>query len=171
MATEPVSETTAGLTVLQKVVLALFSTVLVGSVALRAVGPTSSPSGSDTPAGAQGLVATGGTAEPVAEPGPLEQLLPYLTEAGLFGLIGFALGYTSRKLFKLALIALAIAFVAVQGLVHLGWLEVDWGGLLERLNAWLFNLRESATVSEFLTDRVPSGGALLVGWLVGFKRG
>lgn len=170
MASEPAVEASAGLTVLQKVVLALFSTVLVGSVALRALGGTAAPAGDGTPAAAQGLVAGGGEPQ-AAEPDALERLLPYLTEAGLFGLIGFALGYTSRKLFKLALILIALAFVAVQGMVHLGWFQVDWGGLLEQLNIWLFNLKESATVSEFLTDRVPSAGALLVGWLVGFKRG
>jgi len=170
MAHESSAEAQAGLTALQKVVLALLAVTLTGSVALRALsGPAPQPAG-DAPAGAQGFTAAGAQPE-AAEPGPLERLLPYLTEASLFGLIGFALGYTTRKLFKLALILVAIGFVALQAMVYAGWFEVDWGGLLGKLNEWIFNLKESTSVSEFLTDRVPAAGSLLVGALVGFRRG
>ena len=76
---------------------------LAGSAMLRAVhhspdlgngpGPGSSFVGVDTSA---------------AE-GRIEAWLPYLTEASFFGLIGFAVGYATRKLVRMLLIGIAIA--------------------------------------------------------------
>ncbi len=166
----------AGLTGLQKVVAGLFLVVLGGSVAARAAlgPPDAAPAASSAPAGAHALSLVPTTSEPSAAPAEaqgLEQYLPYLTEASLFGLIGFALGYTTRKIFKVALILIALAFIGAQVGVHQGWFEVDWGGLLQRLNDWVFNLKADAPITDFLTDRVPAAAALLIGWVVGFRRG
>lgn len=157
-----------GLSALQKALLVLLAVALAGSIALRAALGSSASSG--TPAGSQGFSAAQAGA-PAAEPSPIESALPYVTEASLFGLIGFALGYSTRKLFKLSLILLALAFVGAQALVHLGWVEIDWSGLVGKLNAWVLNLKQSSSVTTFLTDRIPSAGALLAGWVVGFRRG
>ena len=165
---EPTStEARKGLSTLQKALLVLLAVLLAGSIALRAALGSSQPS--SAPAGGQGFSAQSGTV--AAEPSPLESSLPYVTEASLFGLIGFALGYSTRKLFKLSLILIALAFVGAQALVHLGWVEIDWGGLAGKLNGWVLNLKESSSVTSFLTDRIPSAGALLAGWVVGFRRG
>jgi len=162
------AEAKKGLSTLQKVLLVLLAVLLAGSIALRAALGSSQPNGA--PAGAQGLsAAQAGTI--AAEPSPLENALPYVTEASLFGLIGFALGYSTRKLFKLSLILIALAFVGAQALVHLGWVEIDWGGLVGKLNGWVLNLKQSSSVTSFLTDRIPSAGSLLAGWVVGFRRG
>jgi len=163
-----------GFSALQKALVTLFSVVLVGSVAVRAA-TTEEPAGvsaASTPDGAMTMTAhVADPTQPAEDAQGLEQYLPYLTEASLFGLIGFALGYTSRKIFKIALILIALAFVGAQVGVYNGWFEVDWGSLVQRLNDWVFNLKQNASITEFLTDRVPTAGALLVGWLVGFKRG
>lgn len=168
----------AGLTGLQKGLLATFSVLLLGSVLVRAsTAPdhSASPAGgtASAPAGSTSLIMPTGTAEGAAgeQTQGLEQYLPYVTEASFFGLIGFALGYTTRKIFKILLILIALAFVGTQVGVQAGWFEVDWDSVLAKLNDWVFNLKEHATVTDFLTDRVPSAASLLVGWLVGFKRG
>ena len=91
--------------------------------------------------------------------------------AGVVGLIGFAVGYASRKVVKLALIFLAIFFVGLQLLVYQGMAEVDWPALIEGLNNLIFNLKENRTITEVLTDRVPTAGAFVAGYVFGFKRG
>jgi uncharacterized membrane protein (Fun14 family) len=169
MAEKTAAPESRGLTPLQKGILVVLALALAGSIALRmAVGSPQSPDGS--PGTAHGLTAAQ-AGEPAAEPSPIETALPYVTEASLFGLIGFALGYSTRKLFKLTLLLIAVAFVGVQALVHLGWVEIDWSGVAGKLNAWVLNLKESESVTGFLTDRIPSAGALIAGWVVGFRRG
>jgi len=54
--------------------------------------------------------------------------------------------------------------------VWTGSVSVDWGGLIGKLNALIFNLQENESMTAFLTRRVPSGGSLLLGWAVGFRR-
>jgi uncharacterized membrane protein (Fun14 family) len=73
--------------------------------------------------------------------------------------------------FKVALLLIAVAFLAVQGLVHFGVLEVGWGGLVDALDRAVLNLQADESVTGFLTRRVPSAGALLAGVVVGFRRG
>ncbi|HEX6884285.1 MAG TPA: FUN14 domain-containing protein [Planctomycetota bacterium] len=155
-----------GLTPLQLGLVALLSVTLLGSIFLRF---RAERAPQDLPPGAHGLVGDEGA--PAAEPTPLERALPYLTEGSLFGLIGFALGYASRKFVKLALILLALFFVGLQALVWTGSASIDWSGLLGKLNALVFNLQENESMSAFLTRRIPAGGGMLLGYWIGFQRG
>lgn len=101
----------------------------------------------------------------------LERYLPHVTEAAMFGFIGFALGYASRKVFRIALIFVALAFIAVQILVSTGHVSIDWLGVNSKLNEWIFNVKQNESVTGFLTQRIPSAAALLAGCVLGFKRG
>ncbi len=169
------SASATGPTTLQKVVLGLLAVLLVGSIAVRAaLAPDAGAATSESTVlapGASALTAGGATAEASESPEGLEKYLPYLTEASFFGLIGFALGYTTRKIVKILLILMAVLFLGTQAGVQAGWFEVDWDGVIAQLNEWVFNLKENATFTDFLTDRVPSAAALLAGWVVGFKKG
>lgn len=154
---------------LQLGLVALFALLFVGSLVLR--GRSSSPGGAaGLPAGASGLTATDPEATPEEAP-PLERALPYVTESSLFGLIGCALGYASRKFLKLALIGLALFFVGLQTLVWLDAVTIDWSALVARVNAGLLELRDGEPLTSFLTRRVPAAGGLLLGYWVGFARG
>jgi len=155
-----------GLTPLQLGLVALLAVTLLGSIFLRF---RAERGAEDLPPGATGLVGDEGA--PAAEPTPLERSLPYLTEGSLFGLIGFALGYASRKFVKLGLIVLALFFVGLQALVWTGSVSIDWSGLLGKLNALVFNLQENESMSAFLTRRIPAGGGMLLGYWIGFQRG
>lgn len=158
-----------GLSGLQVTLVALFALLFVGSLALRLrADPERAAQG--VPAGATGLVQGGAETTP-PEATPLERSLPYVTESSLFGLLGFALGYASRKFVKLALIALALFFVGLQALSWMGAVTIDWGVLVSKLNAWIFDLQENESMTAFLTRRIPSGGGLVLGYWVGFARG
>ena len=160
------------LTGLQKGLLGLCLVALVGSVAWRFVLRSKDPgAGGAVPAGASGLVEAGPGGQPAEPPSGVERALPYVTESSFFGLIGFALGYASRKFVKVGLILLALFFVGLQALVWTGNVSVDWGGLVGKLNALLFNLKENESVTQFLARRVPSGAGLLAGYVFGFQRG
>jgi uncharacterized membrane protein (Fun14 family) len=166
-----------GLTKGQVVLLALLFCTLLGSIGWRAFAHSKRAPAGDVPAGATGLVEGGGqdasAPSPEGPEGPegIERALPYVTEGSFFGLIGFALGYASRKFVKLGLILLALFFVGLQALVWTGTVSVDWQGVIGKLNALIFNLKENETATQFLTRRVPSAGGLIVGYLFGFRRG
>lgn len=156
-----------------RLALLLVVVVLVGSVVLRAfAGDKAQPADPSDPAamGAASLTAGGAAAEPETSD-KLFAALPYLTEGSFFALIGFALGYASKKVVKVGLIVLALVFVALQGLVWADVAQVDWGAAVEKLNALIFNVREDTSVGEWLRARVPSLGGLLAGYVLGFRRG
>lgn len=159
------------LTGLQLGALALLALTLLASVGYRAYARSSPSGGATRPAGATGLVTdpVHGGETPAAT--PLERALPYVTEGSFFGLIGFALGYASRKFVKLGLILVALFFLGLQALVWSGTVSVDWSGLVGKLNALLFNLQENESLGGFLARRVPSAGGLGLGCLLGFQRG
>jgi len=98
-------------------------------------------------------------------------VMPYVTEGSFFALIGFALGYLSRKVVKVGLILLALLFVAVQGLSYAGVVAVDWDRALQLVNDLVLNLKENQTFTEVIKDRLPSAGGLVAGYALGFRKG
>jgi len=163
-----------------KVALALIVVVLLGSIGARAlVGSQPEQSAgalSGPPAGGTAFLPSqtpgGGEASPgQADAEGWARALPYLTEASFFALIGFALGYTSRKIVKLGLILLAVIFVVLQGLAFAGVIEIDWQQALDWANKLILNVRENEALSQVVKHRIPSAGAFGGGWLLGMKSG
>ena len=177
MTSEATPAAQGGMTGLQRIALWSLVLLLVGSVAARAAflgtRADASPASTLHPAGFVASVDSPVDAQQGHEgvPGAIETALPYVTEGSLFALIGFALGYATRKVFKLGLLLIAVGFVGVQVLVHYGLIEVEWSQVTQWINGALLNLRENESVSRFLTNRVPSALALLAGWVLGFQRG
>ena len=159
-----------GLSGLQKGLIVLLVLALLGSVAGRWYYARGKSSSAGTPGVGNSLV-EGAGATAAEEPSGAQRALPYVTEGSLFGLIGFALGYASRKFVKVGLIVLALFFVGLQALVWTGSVSVDWGGLAGKLNTLVFNLKENESVLQFVTRRIPSGASLLAGYALGFQRG
>lgn len=159
-----------GLSGLQKVLVGGSSVVLAGSAGARAMMGGESGGSSDPPAGATGFLAPSST-ESAGEPGMLESMLPYLTEGSFFALMGFAVGYATRKIVRLLLILVAVFFVAVQLLSSQGIVDVDWQSALGAANDLILNLKENQTFSEMLKDKIPTTGSFFAGLAVGFKRG
>jgi uncharacterized membrane protein (Fun14 family) len=164
-----------GMTGGQKLVLVALLLLLVGSVVGRfflgggesAVTPGAGPGelGSSFTAGG------GAAAAAQAEPTPAEKALPYVTEGSLFALLGFALGYATRKIVKVGLILLALLFVGVQVLAYTGVIQIDWPHAVEAANRLVLNWKENVPAAEVVTRHVPSAGALVAGYLLGFRRG
>lgn len=113
---------------------------------------------------------------PPTEPAPADSSviadsLPVVSEASFFGLIGFAIGYTSRKIVKVGLIFIAFLFVGVQALSYADILTVDWPKAVQVVNDLVLNLKENATFTDVLKDRIPSVGAFTAGYFLGFRKG
>lgn len=101
----------------------------------------------------------------------IEGALPFLTEGSFFALIGFALGYASRKILKILLFFVAVFFVGLQALQYADILSVDWSKMIGLFNKWILNIKENESFTQIITNRIPSGGGLIAGYWLGFRRG
>ena len=101
----------------------------------------------------------------------LGAVLPFLTEGALAMLLGLALGVATRSLAKIFVVLIVLAFVAVQILAYKQILTVDWGAFAGWLRDAVLNVSESASVGEVVKHKLPSVAALLIGYLLGLKRG
>ncbi len=162
----------------------ILAVVCVGSVGIRHVVGDSDPEPQvvTTPSrnnfvGGNSLVPQGPSPQRKVTPSKPEKesfmskSLPFVTEASFFGLIGFALGYFSKKVVKLMLIFIAILFMVLQGLSYLDVLTMDWQKLIDVVNDLILNLKQNDSISAVLQDRIPTAGALVTGYFLGFRRG
>ncbi len=101
----------------------------------------------------------------------LADKLPFITEASFFGLIGFALGYFSRKVVKLMLILGAMLFISLQVLQYMEVVTINWQRFIDLANDLILNLKENDSIGAVLKDRIPTAGALTAGYFLGFRRG
>lgn len=97
-----------------------------------------------------------------------------LAGAGFGGAAGAIVGYTAKKLTKLAALLLGVFFILIQLLVHLGWITVDWGAV-EAAGKTAWTDPSGTTVADralaVLTANLPFAGGFLTGFALGFKVG
>lgn len=137
-----------------------------GHSASQPDGPVSSFS-ANSPTGSLPLVSPD---EP-SEPEGAAKALPYVTEGSFFGIIGFALGFATRKVVKLFLLLIGGLFVLVQGLSYLQVVTVDWSRAVDLTNDLVLNLKHNQSIGEVLKDRIPTAGALVAGFALGYRKG
>jgi uncharacterized membrane protein (Fun14 family) len=93
---------------------------------------------------------------------------------GFGGIAGAIVGYTAKKLTKLAAILLALVFILIQVLAYQGWIQVEWTAVEESAkNVWVDD--SGVTLADrawtVLTANLPFGGAFIAGFALGFKLG
>ena len=96
--------------------------------------------------------------------GVVGKLLPFLTEGGIAMLIGIALGVATRAVAKLAAIVLALIFIVIQFLAMKGVLTMDWG-------AFVLNVSSDEGLGSLVKYKLPAAGSLMIGYILGLKRG
>lgn len=97
-----------------------------------------------------------------------------LPTLGFGGIAGLAVGYTAKKVTKLAALLLGITFVVVQALAYLGLIQVNWGEV-ERFATTVNTTADGGTLAgkawEIVTANLPFGGGFVAGFAVGLKLG
>ncbi|MHC4224261.1 MAG: FUN14 domain-containing protein [Planctomycetota bacterium] len=101
----------------------------------------------------------------------LGALLPFLTEGALAMLLGIALGMATRSIFKIFVLLFVMAFVGVQILAYKEILTVDWGAFAGWLRDAVLNVSGGDSLGEVVKHKLPSVAALLIGYILGLKRG
>ncbi len=165
--TEPAPQETRAPRWRAKLLIALV-VVVVGAVILRQ--SLHSDKSGGTPGQANQLVA-GQPEEEQEEPGALEKILPYVTEAGSAMLLGYMLALATRSVLKMAVFAVVLAFVGLQFLAYKGILNVDLGEFAAWIGDNLFNVSADADAGQVAREKVPTAGAGMLGYLLGLKKG
>ena len=115
------------------------------------------------------------TGQQAVEPPPsgMARLLPFLTEGGVAMLLGIALGVATRAFFKLILIGIAVIFIGIQVLSYNEILTVNWDAAEQGFGAvrrYVMNFADQTNLGEIIRHKVPSAGALTIGYFLGLKR-
>ena len=95
-------------------------------------------------------------------------------ELGFGGVAGAIVGYTAKKLTKLVALALGLVFIAIQGLVYLKFVSVDWNAV-QSTAEHVWTDAQGVTLAdrawEVLSANLPFGGGFVAGFALGFKLG
>lgn len=93
---------------------------------------------------------------------------------GFGGVAGVVVGYTAKKVTKLAALALGVTFILVQVLVYKGFITVDWGAVQSGAeNVWRgpHGVTLADRAWQILSANLPFGGGFVAGFAIGFKLG
>lgn len=100
--------------------------------------------------------------------------IPLVAQIGLGGVVGFAVGFTVKKVSKLAALLLGCIFILLQVLAYYGIVTIDWGPI----NHWWGRFVEPKalqgrweTVRTILFANIPASGGAIPGFIMGLKMG
>ena len=97
----------------------------------------------------------------------VEVLNPLLFQLGSGAVAGFVVGYALKKIAKVLLVLLGLAFVALQYLQYTGFIEIRYDKILQSVQT----LTEGFTLPAFLTANIPLTGSFIMGFGLGLKKG
>ena len=95
-------------------------------------------------------------------------------QLGFGGVAGAVVGYTSKKLTKLAALLLGLIFLVIQTLVYLKFVSVDWDAVQQTAeHMWRdpHGVTLAARAWEIVSANLPFGGGFVAGFALGFKVG
>jgi uncharacterized membrane protein (Fun14 family) len=93
---------------------------------------------------------------------------------GFGGIAGAIVGYTAKKLTKLMALVLGLIFIAIQALVYLNFVTVDWNAV-QHTAEHVWKDTQGVTLADRAWDvisaNLPFGGGFVAGFALGFKLG
>lgn len=102
----------------------------------------------------------------------MEVILFILKSAGIGLLSGVAVGFISKKISKIAVFFIAVAFILIQVAIYNGYIEIDWLSWKDTaVNAMKETKLPTASLKEIIMRNIPFSVAALVGFIFGFKKG
>jgi len=99
-----------------------------------------------------------------------EAFAPILFQLGIGGIGGFFIGYTVRKVVKIALIIAIIVF-SVLFLAYAKVIGIDYGGLANAVSKFIETVNPALGLLAPLLTHLPLIGSLVLGLIVGYRMG
>jgi uncharacterized membrane protein (Fun14 family) len=98
-----------------------------------------------------------------------ESFAPILFQLCIGGIGGFFIGYTLRKVFKVALILGTIVFSLIF-LAYTNVINVDYSGLAEMASSFVNAINPALNLFTPLLAHIPFIVSLIIGLILGFRR-
>ncbi|MCW4016129.1 MAG: hypothetical protein NWF06_07160 [Candidatus Bathyarchaeota archaeon] len=98
-----------------------------------------------------------------------ESLVPVLFQIAIGVIGGFLVGYTMRKVLKVALIILAIIFSLIF-LAYLNVIGIDYSGLSELASNFVNTIDPALSLFTPLFEHIPFIVSFVIGLVLGFRR-
>ncbi|MGH7163324.1 MAG: FUN14 domain-containing protein [Planctomycetota bacterium] len=111
--------------------------------------------------------------QPQEEPPPrtgIVVVLPFVTEGGIAMILGIALGVATGAILRISLLLVIGGFVLLQVLAYKGVLTVDWTAMGAWLADFILNVTREQRLGSIVQHKLPTAGALLLGYVLGLKR-
>ncbi len=101
-----------------------------------------------------------------------EQLLFILKSGGIGLLSGIVVGFISKKVSKILMFFLAIAFILIQIAIYNGYIHIDWLSWKDTaINAMKKTDISTTSLKEIFLRNIPFSITAIVGFIFGFKKG
>lgn len=101
------------------------------------------------------------------------ELIYFILKSAGIGLVsGLAVGFISKKISKLIVFFIALAFILLQVAVYNGYIQVDWLYWKDTALNFIDKTEIPATsLKEIVLRNLPFSISALVGFIYGFKKG
>jgi uncharacterized membrane protein (Fun14 family) len=96
------------------------------------------------------------------------------TSMGLFGALGVAVGYATKKLVRLSGLIVGLVVGVALVLSWVGWVAIDWNAVQSSADPLLDAAQDEAvrdSVWNALVANIPDAAGFTTGFLVGLKMG
>ncbi len=97
-----------------------------------------------------------------------------IEQLGFGGILGFCVGYFSKKVAKTLVLLVGFLFICVQLLAHYHWVTPHWDAVAESAQ----HAAKSGAVDnafgafmKLLLENIPFGAAFVAGFWLGMKKG
>lgn len=95
-----------------------------------------------------------------------------LKSAGIGLLSGVAVGFISKKISKILVFFIALAFILVQVAIYNGYIQIDWLSWKDTALEAVKNTKlPTASIKDIILRNIPFSVAAVVGFIFGFKKG
>lgn len=102
----------------------------------------------------------------------MEGILFALKSGGIGLLSGVAVGFISKKISKIMVFFIALAFILLQVAIYNGYINIDWLSWKDTAVEVVKQTKlPTASIQDIVLRNIPFSIAALVGFLFGFKKG
>ncbi len=92
----------------------------------------------------------------------------YFTQASFGGILGFAVGYASKKILKILLLLLGLVIIVLQIFNYYDLIVIKWNNIILLKETWRINWQD---IKKVLFFNIPFGSVFIVSFWIGFKYG
>jgi uncharacterized membrane protein (Fun14 family) len=102
----------------------------------------------------------------------MEEIIFALKSGGISLISGIAVGFISKKVSKILVFFVAVAFILIQIAIYNGYLEVDWFSWGNKAVDLVKDVDiQTNSLKELIVRNAPFAVAALIGFIFGFKKG